>query len=198
MSEDDSISLAIWDVPMPVVAGQRFQIKVGAKAASGRMLADSRIEVIDESGAAVACGALSDKPWADTEALYWTALDVPAPSAPGLAEYVARLPSGNGAPVARFSIVAAAKPEHTLTITVTERGSSEALAGVEIRLGPFHGRTDREGRTAIRVCKGSYQLLLWRTAHIASPQPLTVDGDLTLTLTMLHVPEEHPDARWVR
>jgi hypothetical protein len=32
VSSADTISLAVWDVPMPAVAGQRFSIKVGAKS----------------------------------------------------------------------------------------------------------------------------------------------------------------------
>ena len=33
---------------------------------------------------------------------------------------------------------------------------------------------------------------------IAEPQPIRVGRDDNLELTMVHVPEEHPDARWVR
>ena len=54
------------------------------------------------------------------------------------------------------------------------------------------------GHAELRVCKGEYQLHLWRNGHLASPQPIRIDGDMRLALTMLHVPEEHPDARWVR
>ena len=39
----DTTSLAVWDVPMPVVAGETFAIKVGA--AGGRSLAGEKIEV---------------------------------------------------------------------------------------------------------------------------------------------------------
>ena len=98
----------------------------------------------------------------------------------------------------RFSISVAAKPAYTLTVTVTERDSKEALDGVEIRVGPFHARTGKDGRAELRVSRGDFQIRLWRTAHIAEPQPLRVGRDESLELTMVHVPEEHPDARWVR
>ena len=48
------------------------------------------------------------------------------------------------------------------------------------------------------MCDGEYQLQLWRSAHIAQPTPIKIGGDVSIELTMLHVPEEHPDARWVR
>lgn len=185
-------SLAVWDVPMPVVAGENFSIKAGATSAAGTI-----IEVRDGSGAVVASGTLGDKPLTGTQALYWVALDVPAPAKQGVADYAVRV-AGDNTAVSRFSVVAAARPEHTLTVKVTERDTAAALGGVEIRLGPFHARTDKSGSAELRVCKGAYQLQLWRTAHLASPTPITIDGDANIALTMVHVPEEHPDARWVR
>jgi len=186
-----AVSLAVWDVPMPVVAGERFSIKVGATPAAGKT-----IEVHDAAGNAVASAALGHQPLAGTESLYWATLDLPSPRDNGVAEYtvrVAGLPASS-----RFSVVAADQPRHTLTISVVERDSKAALDGVEIRLGPFHARTDKAGRAELRIAKGEYRLQLWRTAHIAQPVPISVTGDASLALTMLHVPEEHPDARWVR
>jgi len=199
VSKENTISLAVWDVPMPVVAGEKFPIKIGAKSATGRALAGGRVEVSDVKGAMVASGALADAPLDGTEALYWTALEMPAPARQELAEYAVRFVGDQGEAMAsRFSVVAAAKPEHRLSVKVTEQRTAAALDGVEIRLGPFHARTDAAGRAELRVCKGAYQLQLWRNAHIAQPKPINIDGDVSVELTMMHVPEEHPDARWVR
>jgi hypothetical protein len=187
----ETISLAVWDVPMPVVAGGTFSIKAGAKAAAGKT-----IEVDDSSGKVVASRPLGSEPLPNTEGLFWTALELAAPANEGLAEYTVRVA---GCPTSSpFSVVAAGKPEHTLTVTVTERDSKAALEGVEIRLGAFHARTDKAGRAELHVCTGEYQLALWRTAHMAQPKPLTINADMTVELTMVHVPEDHPDARWVR
>ncbi len=199
MSNTETISLAVWDVPMPVVAGQNFLIKVGAKSASGKSLAGGRIEVSDATGTVVASGALGDTPFAGTEALCWTSLEVPAPRDREVADYTVRLePASLDAVPTRFSIAVAAKPAYTLTVTVTERDTKAALDGVEIRIGSFHARTDKAGRAELRVSRGDFLLQLWRTAHIAEPQPIRVGRDDSLELTMVHVPEEHPDARWVR
>ena len=181
-------SLAVWDIPMPVIAGEKFAIKAGAKGASGR------VEVIGPDGAVVASAMLGQTPWPGTEALHWVALDLPAPSVAKAVNYAVRC----GGAETWFSVVAAPKPDRTMTVQVTEQDSKEALGGVEIRLGPFHGRTDKAGRAEIKVCDGAYQLQLWRTAHISQPVPVNVTADASLALTMLHVPEEHPDARWVR
>ena len=196
-----TISLAVWDVPMPVVAGETFSIKVGAKSASGRALAGRRVEVSDAAGAVVASGTLGDAPLAGTEALYWTALDVPAPATAQVADYAVRFVRGAGARRRRVAVQRRGHGEaraHADRHRSPSRDTAAALGGVEIRLGPFHARTDAAGRAELRVCKGEYQLQLWRTAHIAPPQPIRIDGDASVALTMLHVPEEHPDARWVR
>ena len=194
VSEGDKTSLAVWDVPMPVVVGETFHIKAGVKSAPGQKPANALVEVSNAAGQVVASGKLGDVPLPGTEALHWVALEVPAPAKAETAKYIVRC----GSAETWFSVVAAAKPGHTLTVRVTEQASKAALDGVEIRLGPFHGRTDSSGRAELRVCTGEYQLTLWRTAHISQPQPITIDGNASIDLTMVHVPEEHPDARWVR
>jgi hypothetical protein len=203
VTEQNKISLAVWDVPMPVVAGETFAIKIGAKSMSKRKLAGCRVEVSDGAGAVVASGTLGEAPLAGTEALYWATLDVPAPAKPHVAEYAVRLVSAPGArpddaAATRFSVAATAKPKHKLTVKVTRQDTAAALGGVEIRLGPFHARTDTTGHAELRVCTGEYQLQLWRTAHGAPPQTIDIKSDTNLELTMAHVPEDHPDARWVR
>lgn len=198
--QKDTISLAIWDVPVPVIAGEVFSIKVGAKSSSGRALSRCRIDVSDAAGTVVASGQLGDAPWMGTEALYWVALDVPSPHPGQVADYNVRcLATESSETVAsRFSVTTTEKPECTLSITVKEESTAEALGGVELRLGPFHARTDASGHAELRVRKGKYQLHLWRNGHIAPPRTIHLYENANLELTMLHVPEEHPDARWVR
>jgi hypothetical protein len=195
VADTNPISLAVWDVPMPVVAGETFTIKAGAKSAGGEALAGARIEVCEATGKVVASGVLGDRPLDGTEALYWTPLNIPSPGQEQAAEYIVRL--GSEA-TTRFSVAATARPTYVLKVSVTEQDSKETLSGVEIRLGAFHARTGQDGRAEIRVCDGEYQLQLWRSAHIAQPTPIKIGGDVSIELTMLHVPEEHPDARWVR
>jgi hypothetical protein len=198
--KNDVISLAVWDVPMPAVLGQTFSIKAGAKSAAGRVLAGSRVEVNDDAGTMVASGTLGETPWPGTEALYWVPLDIPARREQRVAEYAVRFVATeeHQAVATWFSVAAAAKPEHTVTVNVTEQETRAALSGVEIRLGPFHARTDASGRAKMKVCNGEYQVQLWRSAHLAPSRSISIDGDVSLELTMVHVPEEHPDARWVR
>jgi hypothetical protein len=172
---------------MPVVAGETFAIKVGVTGTPAL-----KVEVSDAAGKVVASGRLGSEPFGGTAVLYWTTLDIPSPVKPGLADFTVRA----GQALSRFTVAATPKPEHTLRIAITD--SKMPLGGVEVRLGPFHARSDSSGRAQVRICKGEYQLQLWRSAHIAPPRPIRIEGDTAIALTMRHVPEEHPDARWVR
>ena len=50
----------------------------------------------------------------------------------------------------------------------------------------------------MRVCEGRVPASpLAHRAHRAT-YAIQIDDDVSIELTMLHVPEEHPDARWVR
>lgn len=189
----DGASIAVWDVPLPVVAGARFAIKVGVKS-QGRAPKIGTVEVCSPDGQVVASGKLGAEPWPDTEALYWVELGVPAPVQTGLCEYAVRA----GDATSRFSVAAVAKPEHRLTVTITEKAKATPLADVEVRLGAFHARTDAAGRAELQVGKGAYQLQVWRWAYDASPVPVEINGDASIEIAMVHIPEEHPDARWVR
>ena len=186
MKTSDTISIAVWDMPMPVVAGESFSIKVGATVKG------ATIEVSD-GGGVVSSGTLGGTAWPGTAGLCWTELRIPAPQM-GVARYIVRC----GKSETWFSVIAAGKPTCMLSVQVTEQDSKAALDRVEIRLGPFHARTDKAGRAALPVCPGEYQLQLWRTPHIAQPTAVKIEGNTNIDLTMVHVPEEHPDARWVR
>ena len=99
----------------------------------------------------------------------------------------------------RFSVAVAAKPTYTLTVTVTERDTKAALDGVEIRARARSKRAPTRPAgpsSASRAATFSFSSGARRTSR--EPQPIRVGRDDSLELTMVHVPEEHPDARWVR
>ena len=73
-------SLAVWDVPSTVIAGEQFTIRAGAKSSAASNLQGQRIAVRTISGAVVSSAALGSARWPDTEALYWTELSLPAPT----------------------------------------------------------------------------------------------------------------------
>jgi hypothetical protein len=194
-------SLAVWDIPSPVVAGERLAIKAGAKSSAACALAGRRIEVCDDIGAVVARATLNATPWPATTALYWADLDFTAPAETGLRIWTvnfdpAELDLPHQGTAAQFSVVIVARPEHRLTVTVMEQDSKAPIADVHVRLGAYRGATDANGSAEIAVAKGRYDIHIWKVGFEADAREVEIEADFTVAIEAAIVPEEDPDAIW--
>jgi hypothetical protein len=195
-------SLAVWDIPSPVVTGERFAIKVGAKSSMGIALAGIGIEIHDDgAGVSLAQGRLSEAPLPGTSALYWAELSLPAPAASGMHTWSARFAPSDLAlehegATYRFDVVVVPPPEHRLTIRVVERDSATPIEEAQVRLGAYRAATDRAGHAEIALPKGSYNLTVWKVGYEAPETKVEVNADLAVEVAVLPVPEENPDAAW--
>ena len=194
-------SLAVWDIPSPAVAGERFTVKVGVKSSADCDLRGGRIEVCDAAGAVIGEGRLGDTPWPDTRALYWTGLALPAPATQGIAALSVRFrATGLEPPHAdaayRFSVAVARAPDHTLTIKVVAKETAAPIEHAEIRLGAYRATTDRAGTAVLRMCGGSYQLRVWKVGYDAPPAAVEVTADTHIQVEAVTVPEENVDRAW--
>ena len=194
-------SLAVWDIPSPIVKGQRFTIKVGAKSAADAELKGLEIAVIDDSETVVARGRLRDTTWPGTTALYWDEVELTAPTEEGLSKWSVRFAAeGLALPhdgtAAEFSAMVARPPEHRLTVKVVEQKSKEPIADVQVRLGPFRGTTGPTGVAEVMMPKGTYDLHVWKAAYEAPARPIEIKGDLSIEVEAVFVPEEDPDNAW--
>jgi hypothetical protein len=194
-------SLAVWDIPSPIMKGEQFAIKVGAKSAADAELNGFEIAIFDISEKVVARGRLRDAPWPGTTALYWDELQLTAPAQEGLHKWSARFAAeGLALPhdgtAAEFSAMVAPAPEHCLTVKVVEQQSKKPIADVQVRLGPFHGTTGATGIAEVMMPKGTYDLHIWKTAYEAPDRPIEIKGDLSVQVEAVFVPEEDPDNAW--
>ena len=190
-------SLAVWDLPTPA-AGERFVIKVGAKSSAGSTLGAQRVEVLDGE-AVVAASDLGDTPWPGTDALFWTEVELQAPDQPGLLTLSVRfdpaeLDERHEGASAAFKVSVIAKPEHTLTVKVVADGVpvEEAI----VRLGAARATTDASGTASVKIAKGRYELIVWKTDYDAPVTPVTVDTDAFVLVDVRAVPQADPDAVW--
>jgi len=194
-------SLAVWDVPSPVVAGTHFVIKAGAKSTASVTLAGGAIEVCTETGDIAGRGVLSDAPLQDTEALYWTDIQLKAPRTEGMVTWSARFEASelnlphDGATTS-FSVAVVRPPEHVLSVRVIEQATAAPIPDVELRLGAYRGTTGASGLAEIALPKGRYELRLWKVGFEAPPRPVEIGADAFVEIEALVVPEEDPDARW--
>jgi hypothetical protein len=194
-------SLAVWDIPSPVLTGQPFTIKVGAKSAANSDLKALDIAVHDASGAVAAHGRLRETPWPGTTALYWDEVELTAPAEEGLRTWSVRFAAESLAlphdgTAAGFSAMVSRPPEHRLTVKVVEQQSKEPIADVQIRLGPFRGTTDPTGIAEVMMPKGTYDLHIWKAAYEAPARPIEIKDDLSIEVEAVFVPEEDPDNAW--
>jgi hypothetical protein len=192
-------SLAVWDIPSPVVTGSRFQITVGAKSAANFALKNAEVEVRDERGAVVARERLAEDPWPGTNALYWTSAELTAPDHEGLGAWSVRfaaadltLPHDGSTAEIRIAIVR--PPEHRLIVKVVDKDSKAPIDDVQIRLGAYRGTTDPAGLAEIMLPKGEHELHIWKAGYEAPSRPVDINDDMALEIEASIMPEDDPYA----
>ena len=184
-------SLAVWDIPAAIAAGEHFAVKVGAKSSDGCALGGCRVEVLDQSGAVLAQGALGPSPWPGTDALFWSEIELCAPSAPGVVSLAVRCDDSAASP---FSVAVVAAPEHVMTVTVMAGGNpvSDAI----VRAGPIRAMTDAAGNARLHLPKGRHELAVWKAGYDAPPTPVEIRADAAVAIEAVVQPEDDPDAIW--
>lgn len=194
-------SLAVWDILSPVVMGQRFAIKVGAKSAANCDLRALDVAVHDRTGAVAARGCLQDSPWPGTTALYWTEVELTAPDSEGLNTWSVRfaadglaLPHDGAA--AEFSAAVVRPPEHRLTVKVIAQDSKAPIEDVQVRLGAFRSATDPSGIAQVMMPKGRYDLHVWKAGYEAPARAVEIKSDLAVEIEAALLSEDDPDAAW--
>jgi len=195
-------SLAVWAIPSPVMVGQPFAIKVGAKSAAGCNLTGMRIAVCDEAGAVLASDVLGDTPWPGTNALYWRELTLVAPAEAGMFSWsvkfaAAELALPHRGAVSYFSIVIARPPEHRLIVKVIEQKTEAPVENAQVRLGAYRAATGAAGFAEFMLPEDSYDLDVWKSGYEAPSTPIVIDADLTVEIAIAALPEENPDAVWL-
>jgi hypothetical protein len=195
-------SLAVWSIPSPVVMGSTFAIEIGAKSSAGVVLAAEHVVVRNESGTMVAQGRLGEAPHPGTTALYWTSVQLAAPTREGLHIWSVECePRGPDLPHERgsttFSVAVVGEPEHRLTIKVIEPGTSSPIADAEVRLGAYRAATNPLGIAEVDMPKGVYELDIWKVGYAASTRTVRLDNNMLVEVEVFSVPEEDPDAAWL-
>jgi len=187
-------SMAVWDVPSPVVAQDSTMVSVGLRCAAACSLAGHVVRIVDEQGLTVGEGTLGELPLAGTDALYWTAVELTAPGAEGVASFHAAFSPAAEADLAHadsqapFSLRTTGRPEHVVTIDVVNKDTGAAVGDVEIRLGPYIRFTDSAGRLQIAVPGGVYDLSVRKDGFSAAPMEAHVIADTSIRIDGSAVP----------
>lgn len=194
-------SLAVWDIPSPVVRNAPFEIKAGAKCSSACALTGKTIEIRDEAGTLIGSGALGDTILPGTTALAFTAISLKAPRAIGLHMWTAsfapsELKLAHGSATSRFSFATVAEPEHSVSVKVVHKETKAPIAGAQVRLGIYGAETDASGSAIMRVPTGAFPLVVARTGYKMPQRTIKVAKDVRVRITAETLPEPDPFALW--
>jgi hypothetical protein len=180
------ISLAVWDVPSPVIAGRRTTIRVGVTCPEGCNLSGTAVDVHNDTGEHVGAGTLRSEPWPATAALYWAELDLVAPERTGelslCISATPMLPHDDATSIVRC--VVSAPPEHRVTLHVIDKTSGAPLANVDVRVGRFRAATDQAGIAPVDVPGGPYQVGTWKNGYEMASTAVVVAADATIDLEL--------------
>ncbi len=182
------LTLAVWDLPSPVVTGRPLALKVGAKCSHDCDLTGAPVEIRNDAEAVVGSGTLGPTPWAGTSALYWTGVELTGPDPAGPACLTASIAAVEGRlhPIASstFRFVVVNPPEHVVTLRVTNRETGTGVVGAEVRCGPFRAATDEEGVASIELPSGAFEVTAWKAGYDAASTSVNVAGRVSVELAL--------------
>jgi hypothetical protein len=195
-------SMAVWDVPSPVIMSRSFKAKVGVKCSAACQLAGRLVQVFDEEGIQIGGSTLGETPWPGTSALYVAEVELTAPGTEGLALWSVMFAAAEpGLPhdeaSATFSFRTARPPEHRVTVQVVEKETAAPLEDVEVRLGVYRASTDATGLASLELPGGVYELNAWKISYETLPRTVEVGKDLMIRVEALVAPEKDPDGERV-
>jgi hypothetical protein len=191
-------SMAVWDVPSPVVMNRSFKVKVGVTCSATCQLVGQLIEVCDEAGAQIGESRLGETPWPGTSALYVAEVELAGSATEGMTLWSARfaareteLPHVEAS--ASFSFRTARAPEHRVTVKVTEKDTKAPLGNVDVRLGVYQASTDAQGLANLELPGGVYDLDASKVGYETIPRTIEVGKDLMVQVEAVFSPEKDPD-----
>jgi hypothetical protein len=194
-------SLAVWDTPSPVVRGEKFEVKIGAKCTAACGLAGKGVEIRDEAGKLMGSGIIGEATVPGTTGLYGAVVTLKAPRKLKLHEWIVsfspvelKLPHGEA--TSRFTFIAVAEPAHSVSVKVVDKKTKAPVAGAQVRLGFYRAITDEKGAAKVRVPKGEFPLVVTRVGFEMPERRLLVSKDLRVQVGAEQLPEEDPFAAW--
>jgi hypothetical protein len=179
-------SVVVWDVPPAIERGSAFRVRIGIKCALACPSERWTLDVRDHDGNVRATATVGNEIWPGTAALYFSEIELRAPDAEGLYEWVARAPqcaSGDNAHAqasAGFNVRTMASPQCLLTVIAVDKESRTPIQGAKVVLHPYRAVTDARGVASIAVAKGRDRLFVSGGQYF----PFRVDSEVTADMTL--------------
>lgn len=175
-----SLSLTLWNVPLAVERGARFSLRAGLRCSAGCDMSGQRIVFHSEDGGPIVSVKTREMPKEGTEAVYWTEIDLEAPSIDGKAvwEVIGKaegLAYCHTEARTQIAINVVSPAEHKISVCAIDAETSAPIARAKVVAHPFRTFTDAEGRAELRLPSGRRKLFVSGPDHM----PYQVEGDVT-------------------
>jgi len=192
-------SMAVWDVPSPIVTEARVRAKIGLKCRQGCNLGGHEIYVRDARGAKVAAANLTPSPLQGTGALYWAEVEFFAPRMEGIMEWNAYFDgdqkTGHAAASFKFGLMVTGAAPHKLTIRVLDSSTKLPLDNAYVRIGPYTFFSDEAGVVRASVPDANYEFVTWKRNHRMHRSRVSLDRNYDLTVELTPQPCKYcPDS----
>ena len=192
-------SMAIWDLPVPIILNTPFTLTVGVKCSSGCALAGKTVQIRNQEGAEAGSGMLGEPPWPGTSSLYWFEAELRAPDAEGDYRWKVEFPDPDlGVPhegaAGSFAFGTVRPPEHVAMVEVIDKATRMPVPNAEVTLhsggAPFRNSTDGTGAARFSVPKGRYDVYVWAAGYEDFETAVAVEGDATIRAEQTPLPKD--------
>jgi len=179
-----AIQLALLEVPGIVIVGDPIEFRVEARCSAGCELAEHAIEIWDHEGAKRASVLLDNTSCAhvkldapDFERRFRWTIKFRATDVDELHQEK----------TCTFAFATTKRPEHVVTVQVTDRDTGAPVENAEVYLRPhlyrgasYSGKTDASGVARIGVPTGDYQIYASAGGKDFLDPAITIESDLCL------------------
>jgi hypothetical protein len=186
-------NMAVWDVDSPVLKGSPFSMKVGIRCSVDCQLTDREIEIYDHQDILLTTGRLGENPWQDSEALYWTEIELQAPDDDGIFTWAAKFsePDSESPHLESsmsFGFEVVEPPNCSLKVEVTDQETGLPINDVDVVLHPYRAKTGEDGIVDFELTEGEYQLYAVQREYDIYRAVIKASGNMTITAALVPSP----------
>lgn len=190
------IFISVWGMPSPVIKGEKFMVKIGAKCSAGCSVAGLPFTIEDNNNKRVATGKLGEVVLPQTSDSYWSEQELVAPSEEGLCKWIASfitsdLELQHEVNPKQFTFYTANPPEHIVTVEVVDRSRKIPLKNASVFLNLRRASTDEHGMAKIEVTKGKHKLYVSSDHYEPFQTTIEVAGDVTVKAELTFSPDPY-------
>ena len=196
------ISVTVWDIPSAIEQGITFPMTIGLKCPCGCEVKGWSFRLLNGEGQEIAAGTVGDEPWPGTTSLFYTCIDLDAPSVEGHHEWAvvalppeeAEVPHAERKLVVHLNVTRA--PEVTLRIEAFDAATNAPVPKAKVVVHPYRGWTNEEGVAEVRLPKGAYTVFVSRAPYFAFKSNGEITEDMTLRAEMFEDREYSVSELW--